>query len=625
MSKYFWGIDIGKSALKAVKVEKQKGRLEVVDLELIEFEIKDADVDRDEQVKDALARLQQRRKFGDCSVFFSIPGQGTFNRIVSLPPVENKQIKDMVRWEAQQQIPFPIDDVIWDYQQIDNEGDKFAEVQVNLFAVKKDTINNHLAQLQASGFKVDGIQIAPLALFNFMVYDQQPAEAIVVIDMGAGSSDLVVINGSRIWIRNLTIAGDEITRKIQEKFQIPFSEAEKLKLKAAKSKHTNKIFQVMKPVLKDLVNEIHRSIGYYKSQNADVRFTQVLLLGGATKLVGFKRFFRDNLPDYTIELIKGLNKISVSNRANVNLLQQNLASFAVAIGLAVQAAGEAKNKVSLIPQEIKAADDLRKKQKWYMLAVVLLGVVVGLKFAASTQLAADLKGQKTAAETDTKNVKDRLAKFDTATDWGPLSTDAASIAKIEPCREQWAEIVGAVYGLIPACNNRIGAPPAELAKDSDMLWLYDLGLKSEVEVVSYKPPGPNQPAKPPQVRRRIAGYVGVCTVAREKSQVVENTKDIDTRFVGPLKKKLEDLIVKFAALEKAGDAAAAKTLADALVAKLRVVPEDAYGWVPIRDHTMLTRRRYPNLIGPGISTTDAGPFFCRAIEIDYPLNVVEEP
>lgn len=235
MSKVFWGIDIGRSALKAVKIEKHKGnRLEIVDLDLIEFEIGDnEDVDRDELVRDALQTLKSRRKLGGEPLFFSIPGHGTFNRTVSLPPVDAKQIPEMVKYEAQQQIPFPIEEVIWGWQKVD-KGEEFGEVEVNLFAVRKEVINNFIQMLNSVGLDATGIQIAPLALFNFITYDQKPQGALVAVDMGAEFSELVVINGSRIWIRNLQIAGNEITRAIASKFQIPFGEAEKLKVKAVK-------------------------------------------------------------------------------------------------------------------------------------------------------------------------------------------------------------------------------------------------------------------------------------------------------------------------------------------------------------------------------------------------------
>ena len=600
MSKFFWGIDVGKSSLKAVKLEKGKTQLQVVDIELIEFDQQgDEDVDRDEEVREALSRLKSRKKMRGDSVFLSIPGHGTFNRTVSLPPVDAKQIPEMVRWEAQQQIPFPIDEVIWDWQKIDNEED-FGEVEVNLFAVKKEVINNFIAMLEGIGIDADGIQIAPLALFNFIAYDQQPDGAVVAIDMGAEYSDLVVLNGTRIWIRNLQIAGNDITRAVQGKFQIPFGEAEKLKLKAAKSKHANKIFQVMKPILKDLVGEIHRSVGYYKSQNPDVRFDKVLLMGNGTKLVGFKRFFRDNLSDYKIELIKGLKRISVSNRVNVNLLSQNIASFGIALGLAVQAAGEALNNVVLIPEEKKQAEALKKKKPIFIVALLILAGVVWWKYGQSSAAMAEVKRQQKEAQKQVKAMKDIKKEWDAAKAWGSLLVDVDSIGQMASYRQQWADAVAAIYSVVPDANNRVRS--AELEKDKDMLWLYDLKLVGETETRSFKVDDKGRPAPPPGTIWKMKGSLGVCLVASKLEDQTADTARIDRDVVAKLIEKLKPLGVSV---------------------KVERNPKADYYESRVPAGLCSTRPPWQRV---GIPPAEEwGPYFCSVVEITLVFNEVKDP
>lgn len=603
MSKYFWGIDIGKSSLKAVKVEKLKGnQLQVVDIALIEFEQQgDEEVDRDQQVRDALERLKGQKKTAGDSLFFSIPGHGTFNRTVSLPPVEAKQIPEMVRWEAQQQIPFPIEEVIWDWQKIDNEED-FGEVEVNLFAVKKEIIHNFLATLEGVGFQASGIQIAPLALFNFINYDQQPEGAVVAIDMGAEFSDLVVLNGTRIWIRNLQIAGNDITRAVQGKFQIPFGEAEKLKLKAAKSKHANKIFQVMKPILKDLVGEIHRSVGYYKSQNPDVRFDKVLLLGNGTKLVGFKRFFRDNLSDYAIELVKGLKRISVSNRVNVNLLSQNIASFGIALGLAVQAAGEAVNNVVLIPDEIKQAEELKKKQPMFIVALVILAAIVGWKYFNTSALLIQIKAQEQGAKSLVEKVKKVEDEWNKSKGIGELGEDIALVGQFQPHSQEWADVVKAIYDLVPATNSAKlpdSEKPRELADDKDKLWLFDVKLEGLTEVKRFKATKPGAKKLPPQTVHKLKGRVGVCIVASPDGQVVDDTRRIDDAVVSKLQESLAKIGVG-----------------------LEIEASDYY-WIDSRDPFLICGHRQEP--AQPVGQPSWAPFFCRWVEFTIVLNKVEDP
>ncbi len=591
-SKAAWGIDVGRSSLKAVKLEKIKGRLEITDLELVEFEQQDSEeVDREEQVREVLSRLKARKGIKTESVFISIPGHGTFNRSVSLPPVDPKQIPDMVRWEAQQQIPFPIEEVIWDYQKID-DGEEFGELEINLFAVKKEIVNNFLANLQATDIEIAGIQIAPLALYNFVMYDQEPQGAWVVIDMGAEYSDLVIINGSRMWIRNLQIAGNDITKAIQSKFQIPFGEAEKLKVKAGKSKQAQKIFQLMKPILKDLVGEIHRSIGYYKSQQADIRFEKVLVMGNATKLVGFKRFFRDNLPEYKIELLGSLNKIGVSSKVNVNLLNTNLASFSIALGLAIQASGEAANNVVLLPESIRHEREFKKKKPLYIIALIILAVVFGYRWNASTGLSEELKATEVKAKKTLVDVEAIKADYAKVKDWPNLRGTIDGFNKVHPYRQAWLDVLGEILKVVPKENDRFASK--DLKKDLDMLWIYHIEMKRDDQQVRVVPPkGARRPRRPKSVTQSsLLVQLGVMIVSR--GSVQQDANRINTAVVAGLKKKLKAMAERLGYDWK----------------RMTVEPKIDYRYVDVRDPELYYRDEKP----------ENGNFFLRIVEISFPLN-----
>ncbi len=598
-SKAAWGIDVGRSSLKAVKVEKVKGRLEVVDLELVEFEQQDSEeVDREEQVREVLGRLKARKGIKNDPVFISIPGHGTFNRSVSLPPVDAKQVPEMVRWEAQQQIPFPIDEVIWDYQKIEG-GEEFGELEINLFAVKKEVVNNFLANLQATEIEIGGVQIAPLALYNFVMYDQEPTGAWVVIDMGAEYSDLVILSGSRMWIRNLQIAGNDITKAIQSKFQIPFGEAEKLKVKAGKSKQAQKIFQVMKPILKDLVGEIHRSIGYYKSQQADIRFEKILVMGNATKLVGFKRFFRDNLPEYKIELLGQLNRIAVSNKVNVNLLTTNLASFSIALGLAIQAVGEAANNIVLLPESIRSERELAKKRPLYIVALVLMAIVFGYRWNASNSLSAELEASEKKAKKTLDVVKAAQEKWRKSSKWGDLKQEAARVNQVHPYRKAWLSVLGEILKVVPATNN--GLSTNDLAKEQSKLWVYEIQMNREDRVEKLARKTPRKGARKrgqarfdSWTRSVLLAKLGVMIVSR--GEVSADAARIDAAVVSKLRDRLQGL-AKSMGLDSG---------------KTTVKPEIKYRYVDVRDPEMYFGDQSP--------PQDRGKFFLRVVEVEFPLN-----
>lgn len=372
-----WGLDIGESSIKAVKMARLNKFLEVVRVDMIPIGAPGAStMARETMLISALEEFVRRHDPSDSRVVASIPGRSTFCKLINLPPVETKRIPEIVRLEVKQQIPFPIEDIVWDYVQCKKEYAPGEEIEVNLVAIRKEIVENFVETFAHAGIRLDGLQATPLALFNLVKHELAPDGNVVVVDVGADLSDLVIVEGDRFWPRTLGIAGRHVTKALEEKFEIPFEEAEALKLSAAE-KHYQKIFTVVRPVLKDLVTEIHRTIGYYKSLSKDVSFDKIIFLGNATKLAGFEKFFGENLP-YKIEVIQGLSNIRVSKRLNLKAFKEYLPGFGVAIGLAIQGLKEGRCQVNLLPAEISGK---MRPGKMLAMAGALLSLV--LAFAAS--------------------------------------------------------------------------------------------------------------------------------------------------------------------------------------------------------------------------------------------------
>ena len=175
-----WGIDVGQCALKALRCrphEKDDNRLVVEAFDYIEYPkiLTQPEANREELVREALEQFLSRNTFAGDRVAISVPGQSGLARFIKLPPVEAKKIPDIVKYEARQQIPFALEDVVWDYQQLaggsDDEG--FAlETEVGLFAMKRDQVARALKPFEEPGIEVDIIQLAPLAIYNFICFDQ---------------------------------------------------------------------------------------------------------------------------------------------------------------------------------------------------------------------------------------------------------------------------------------------------------------------------------------------------------------------------------------------------------------------------------------------------------------------
>src|SRR5919199_5679409 len=171
-----WGIDVGQSALKALRLEMIDGAVTATAFDYVEHPkiLSQPDADPDQLTREALEKFLSRNSIKGDVVAISVPGQSGLARFVKLPPVEEKKITDIVRFEARQQIPFNLDEVVWDYQKIGSGvvTDGFAmETEIGLFAMKRDTVNRYLQHFQDVGVEVHVVQMTPLALCNFVAHD----------------------------------------------------------------------------------------------------------------------------------------------------------------------------------------------------------------------------------------------------------------------------------------------------------------------------------------------------------------------------------------------------------------------------------------------------------------------
>src|SRR6516225_5606444 len=186
-----WGVDLGQCALKAMRLEEVDGQATATHFDYVEHPkiLSQPDADADQLTREALDKFLSRNSIRGDLVAISVPGQSGLARFVKLPPVEEKKIGDIVRFEAKQQIPFNLEEVVWDYQKIGSGAvtDGFAmETEIGLFAMKRDMVSRYLQHFKDVGVDVHLVQMAPLALCNYVSYDLLGKD---VVEGGESSGD----------------------------------------------------------------------------------------------------------------------------------------------------------------------------------------------------------------------------------------------------------------------------------------------------------------------------------------------------------------------------------------------------------------------------------------------------
>ena len=379
-----WALDIGQAALKALKLVpgETPDTLVAEAFDFIEYPkiLSQPDADPEQLVREALETFLERNDLKGCKVAIAVPGQAGLVKFIKLPPVEKKRIPDIVKFEARQQIPFALEEVVWDYQQIGGDeeegGDEdFTMAEVGLFAMKRDQVNRAILPLKNAGIEVDVVQMAPIALYNFIAFDQlkgsNSKDSVVLLDIGADNTDLIITDGTRIWQRNVPIGGNHFTRALTKELKLTFAKAEHLKRNATKAPDPRSIFTAMRGVFNDFAGEVNRSIGFYSSVNRSAKISKVIGMGNGFKLPGLQKFLQQNLSN-EVEKLDSFARLEGDDVKGQPVFQDNLPSFAVAYGLAAQALNKSGLRTNLLPPEISQVRMIRAKKPWALAASALL-------------------------------------------------------------------------------------------------------------------------------------------------------------------------------------------------------------------------------------------------------------
>jgi hypothetical protein len=228
--------------------------------------------------------------------------------------------------------------------------------------------------------------MAPLALCNYVSYDLLgkdleggeggKKQCIVALDIGADSSNLVITDGKRIiWQRHVPLGGNHFTRALTKDLKLTFAKAEHLKRNATKSVDKNidlkKILAALKPVLNDFVGEVQRSLGYFMNTHRDAQIAYMVGLGSAFRLPGLQRFLGEKL-QLDVRKLQKLERLTGDSVMNQPAFNENVMSFAVAYGLALQGIKHARLLTNLLPPEIQVDRLIRAKKPWAVAAAASL-------------------------------------------------------------------------------------------------------------------------------------------------------------------------------------------------------------------------------------------------------------
>jgi len=358
-----------------------------------------ADATRSEQLKLAVEELKQTAGFkkGD-TVNFCLPSQSVFTRFVKLPGATAEDVRDVISFEAQQNVPFPIDEVVWDYQIMGEARD--GNWDVVLVAIKSDQLNEINNSVQASGLLTDKIDVAPMALYNAYRFNySEYTGTTMLVDIGARTTNLIFINGDKVFSRSIPIGGSAITSAVAKEIEGEMILAERLKKDkgfvglggsyAEPDDATEaKISKLVRNTLTRLHAEIARSISFYRANQGGAQPVRALLCGGTVSLPYMVEFFNEKL-QMPVEFFNPLRNITVANEAAAEAVQSKVHRLGEVVGLGLRSAGSCPIEINLRPPSLVRQQSLKRRQPFLVAASICLalGIVsVGLYYSQAAKL-----------------------------------------------------------------------------------------------------------------------------------------------------------------------------------------------------------------------------------------------
>jgi type IV pilus assembly protein PilM len=346
-SKSLVGLDIGSSAVKAIELKPAgKGyKVAAFGSEAVPPDsIVDGAIIDGTAVVEAIRRVFETRSIKTKEVAASLSGNAVIVKKIALPSMTDAELAESIYWEAEQYIPFDIQDVNLDYQ-ILARGDTGGKstMDVLLVAAKKEKIADYTGVIGQSGRVAVVIDVDAFALQNAyeVNYGTEPGAVVVLLNAGASATNINILEGDQsVFTRDISTGGNAYTEALQKELNLPFDQADQLKRGLPVDGVT---FEDAKPVLRavteNLMLEVQKTFDFFKASAASDRITRIVVSGGASRAEGFTEMLNERF-QAPVELFDPFRKVSF-DAARFRLDSAEVApTAAVAVGLALRRAGD---------------------------------------------------------------------------------------------------------------------------------------------------------------------------------------------------------------------------------------------------------------------------------------------
>jgi type IV pilus assembly protein PilM len=339
------GLDIGSNSIKAVELDwkRKSPRLKAFGMIHLPPEaIVDGAFMDSASIVDSIRSLMEGLKVKTKRVAVSLSGHSVYIKTINVPSMSKDQLEESIKWEAEQQIPFDIEDVNIDFQILDTQASP-DQMPVLLVAAKKDMINDYTAVIEEAGLNPSIVDVDPFAIENAynLTYESAVDEVAALVNIGASVMNINILQGgTSAFTRDISIGGRQITEEIQKRLKMTYEEAETLKVKERDAGDQNaEVEKIIQATAEQLATEVRRSLEFFAASSSLGEIKKIYLSGGCARIGMLPSLIEERIGT-SVEVFNPFSRIEYNmEEYSPEYIKEVGPLAAVAVGLALRREG----------------------------------------------------------------------------------------------------------------------------------------------------------------------------------------------------------------------------------------------------------------------------------------------
>jgi len=452
-TKSFLCLDFGAGSLKIAEFEPNETgtlRLKQFGIRPLGFE-GSQDAARERVILKAIQELSAEKAFGSKNINVCAPGFHVFSKFVKLPPVDTSKVTQIIQYEAQQNVPFPLEEVVWDYQILGTTAT--GELEVLLVAIKADVVEGLFRTAEASGLRVQLVDVSPAALCNAFRYNYGDLEGCtMLLDIGAKTSNLLFFEKGKVYSRSINIGANSITQDFAAESKLKFAEAEQVKIaegfvslggayEEPDSPRQAAISKIARQVMTRLHIQVNQTIQFYRGQQGGSAPQRLFLAGGASIMPYTAQFFAEKL-NVAVEYFNPFRNIQIDSNISLEELAGVAHGFGEVVGLGLRNVAQCPVEMNLMPKSSLKRQQFNQKKPYFIAAVfslVLVVFVYGMFYGSVASIKQDSLNNISAKVTPLKQTEERLVVEENK--MKKLQQEAGQLSEWMEQRFFWADVL----------------------------------------------------------------------------------------------------------------------------------------------------------------------------------------